>query len=43
MVHSDRLPREREVRDEILTYYGFKINYLEKGNNFKKLPDDIED
>ena len=42
MSQSGRLLRERQVRDEVLAYYGFRVNYLEKENNFRRMPDDLE-
>ncbi len=37
--HSKRLTRQEEVRDAILSHYGFKINYLEEKERFKSIKD----
>ena len=37
-VHSGRVLREKEVRDAVLSHYGFKVNYMRQADNLRCIP-----
>ena len=36
--HSGRVLREMEVRDAVLSHYGFKVNYMRQADNLRQIP-----